>query len=561
MRTGIAFRLGLLLASFSVLAASFAAYYTFDAGRSLLQARAESALLGTTRLLVRYLQSGLGSVTRDAQMLSTAASSLASGAEPLDARQRTAVANVLKATLGARPAYRQIRLIGIADHGLELVRVRRQRESIVQVKQSELHEQAYRPFFFEALRLPADASYVSEISLATPFDEAVTSSEAVFHVSMPVIRDGHLLGVLVVDVSAPAFLAIFRANLPAGLDFYLSNQWGDFLDHPDAAQVLGAEHQGERVLIQERFASVRALLEGKQSEQVFSQDDEGTVRQAYAFARLPYGGQEDGRFMIVGLSQPLNVVQDEVLNFGRRILWVLAVLSAAAALLAALVSRVVTGPIKVMVRATQAFAAGRSHGALPVDRGDELGELARSLSQMEQQIRQQLNELSARHHDMAHLAYHDPLTGLPNRRMFEQRLSQALALAKRTGHLCALLFVDLDDFKAINDALGHAAGDAVLKTVALTTTQTVRESDTVARLAGDEFTVLCENLDTPEQAAQIAAKLEQALAQPLDSNGQAQPIRASVGFALFPRDATDAGGLMAAADAAMYRAKQRNRGA
>lgn len=561
MRTSIAFRLGLLLASFSVLAASFAAYYTFDAGRSLLQARAESALLGTTRLLVRYLQTGLGSVTRDAQMLTTVASSLAHGAKPLNAQQRVAIADAFKATLGARPAYRQIRLIGVADHGLELVRVRRQGESIVQAKQAELHEQAYRPFFFEALRLPVDASYISEINLATPFDEAATSSEAVFHVSMPVTSGGHLLGVLVVDVSAPTFLAIFRATLPKGLDFYLSNQWGDFLDHPDAAQVLGAENQGERILIQERFPSVRALLEGKQSEQVFSQDDGGTVRQAYAFARLPYGGQEDGRFMVVGLSQRLNVVQNEVLNFGRRILWLLVVLSAAAALLAALVSRVATGPIKTMVRATQAFAAGRSHGTLPVDRGDELGELARSLSHMEQQIGRQLDELSARHHDMAHLAYHDPLTGLPNRRMFEQRLAQALAMAKRTGHLCALLFVDLDDFKAINDALGHAAGDTVLKAVAWTTRQTVRQSDTVARLAGDEFTVLCENLDTPEQAAQVAAKLEQALAQPLDLNGRVQPIRASVGFALFPRDAKDAGGLMAAADAAMYRAKQRTRGA
>ena len=561
MRTGIAFRLGLLLASFSVLAASLAAYYTFDTGRSLLQARAESALLGTTRLLVRYLQSGLESITRDAQMLTTTASSLARGAQPLDARQRAAMADVFKATLGARPAYRQIRLIGMADHGLELVRVQRQGESVVQVGQADLHEQAYRPFFFEALNLPADANYVSEISLLAPLDGAATASEAVFHVSMPVTSDGHLLGVLVLDVSAPAFLAIFRANLPEGLDFYLSNQRGDLLDRPNATEEFGAGHQGERLLIQERFTSVRALLEGNQSEQVFSQGDGGSVHKAYAFVRLSYGEREDGRFVIVGLSQPLNVVQDEVLNFGRRILWVLVLLSAAAALFAALVSRVVTSPIKVMVRATQAFAAGRSHGALPVTRRDEIGELARSLDQMEQQIGLQLDELSARHHDMAHLAYHDPLTGLPNRRMFEQRLVQALAMAKRTGHLCALLFVDLDDFKAINDALGHAAGDTVLKTVASTTRQTVRESDTVARLAGDEFTVLCEHLDTPEQAAQVAMKLEQALAQSLDLDGQVQPIRASVGFALFPRDATDAEGLIAAADAAMYRAKQRNRGA
>ncbi|MGP1629358.1 MAG: diguanylate cyclase domain-containing protein [Giesbergeria sp.] len=558
MRIGIAFRLGMLLASFSVLAASLAAYYTFDVGRSLLQARAESALLGTTRLLVQYLQTGLGSVSRDAQMLAATTSSLAPSAQQLDAPQYAAVADVFKATLGARSAYRQIRFIGIADHGLELVRVRRQGNSIAEVRPVDLHEQAYQPFFFEALSSPSSVGYVSEIGLAMQFDEGTGTPEAVFHVSMPVIRAGSLLGVLVVDVSAQAFLSIFRANLPHGLDFYLSNQRGDFLDYPDAAQLFGAEHQGERILIQERFGSVQALLDGKQSEQVFSRDDGSAARQAYAFARLPYGEREDGRFMVVGLSQPLNVVQQEVLDLGRRIFLGLVVLSLVAALLAALVSRRVVGPIKTMVRATQAFAAGRSHGALPVARSDELGELARSLKQMEHQIGRQLKELNRRHKNMAHLAHHDLLTGLPNRRMFERRLVQALAMARRTERPCVLLFIDLDDFKIINDTLGHAAGDAVLKSVAFTIKRTVRESDTVARLAGDEFTVLCENLDIPEQAADIAVKLEYALAQGLYLNGRVQHVRASVGFAIFPRDGTDIIELMAAADAAMYRIKQQH---
>ena len=160
---------------------------------------------------------------------------------------------------------------------------------------------------------------------------------------------------------------------------------------------------------------------------------------------------------------------------------------------------------------------------------------------------------------MAHLAHHDALTGLPNRRMFEQRLAQALELSRRSGRDCALLFVDLDDFKAINDTRGHAVGDLVLQAVARVILGAVRQADTVARLAGDEFTVLCENVDSEEAALQIVAKLEQAFAPPLDIEGQPFPVRASIGVSLFPRDAQDAHTLLASADAAMYRVKQSHR--
>ena len=142
---------------------------------------------------------------------------------------------------------------------------------------------------------------------------------------------------------------------------------------------------------------------------------------------------------------------------------------------------------------------------------------------------------------------------------YEQRLAQVLELSRRSGRSCALLFVDLDDFKAINDTRGHAVGDLVLQAVARTITGAVRQVDTVARLAGDEFTVLCENVDSEQAALQIVTKLQHAFMLPLDIEGRPLPVRASIGLSLFPRDAQDARTLMTSADAAMYRIKQSRR--
>ncbi|HTH12678.1 MAG TPA: GGDEF domain-containing protein, partial [Acidovorax sp.] len=285
-------------------------------------------------------------------------------------------------------------------------------------------------------------------------------------------------------------------------------------------------------------------------------EDEARV---FSFVRMPFGGEEEGRFMVVGLSQPLAAVQGEVLDLGRSILKILLVLSLVGVLLAAGVSRVVTQPLQAMVAAAQAFSKGRTHGALPVHRKDEVGELARSFHDMEQQISRQITELNASRDAMAHLAHHDALTGLPNRRMFEQRLAQALELSRRSGRYCALLFADLDDFKAVNDTRGHAVGDLVLQAVACTIAGAVRQADTVARLAGDEFTVLCENVDSEEGALQIAAKLELAFEAPLQIDGLPLPVHVSIGVSLFPRDGQDAHTLLASADAAMYRVKQSRR--
>ena len=158
---------------------------------------------------------------------------------------------------------------------------------------------------------------------------------------------------------------------------------------------------------------------------------------------------------------------------------------------------------------------------------------------------------------LAHQALHDPLTGLPNRALFVDRLEQALARNARLPALVAVLFVDLDRFKVVNDSLGHAAGDRVLMALSERLRAVLRPSDTVARFGGDEFTVLCTDLVGEEELFVIAERITEALVAPFDLGGAAVVLTASIGIALTGRDHQDAHTLIRNADAAMYRAKER----
>lgn len=160
---------------------------------------------------------------------------------------------------------------------------------------------------------------------------------------------------------------------------------------------------------------------------------------------------------------------------------------------------------------------------------------------------------------MKELVYRDPLTGLPNRRLFEDRLSIALAQAHRYRHRLAVIFVDLDRFKQINDTLGHAAGDELLTAVAQRLRSAVREGDTVARLAGDEFTLLLPGITYAEDVALITRKLSDTLRQPFSVGGHEIRVTSSGGVALYPEDGDSEEALLRSADTAMYRAKERGR--
>ena len=169
---------------------------------------------------------------------------------------------------------------------------------------------------------------------------------------------------------------------------------------------------------------------------------------------------------------------------------------------------------------------------------------------------QDITEKKQSEEKLAYMAKHDVLTGLPNRGLFLDRLHVGIKRARRNNSLLALLYLDLNRFKPVNDAYGHEAGDRVLEAVADRLQASVREIDTVARLGGDEFAVILEAISTPDDASAVAAKLAGAIGEPIGINGGDVQLGASTGIAIFPENGTAPAELMRYADAEMYREKR-----
>jgi len=230
-----------------------------------------------------------------------------------------------------------------------------------------------------------------------------------------------------------------------------------------------------------------------------------------------------------------------------------------------LLRTLLTRPLRALQQAAGEFGRGNVLVPIDVEARDELGDLAQSLRTMGHNLRQSSEQIR-------YFAYHDSLTKLPNRLMFGEYLKRALAHAKRGRRTLALLFVDLDDFKHINDTLGHAAGDQVLIEFSQRLLHCLRaddyvgrtdpaseEGDTIARLGGDEFTILLPDIEDAFQAATVAERVIAATAPPFWYRDQELHIGASIGITLYPSDGVQAETLIKNADMAMYHAKAKGK--
>jgi diguanylate cyclase (GGDEF)-like protein len=194
-----------------------------------------------------------------------------------------------------------------------------------------------------------------------------------------------------------------------------------------------------------------------------------------------------------------------------------------------------------------------------MERSDELGTLVENFNEMLNQIQVRDADLQEKQQRLNYLAYHDALTGLANRLLFDDRLQHALENARRLGNRVALFFIDLDRFKNINDSLGHKTGDMVLKEVSARLSAVIRAGDTLARLGGDEFVVICEQAADRQGIAILATKVQQVLNQPLQCGRQDLFVSGSIGVSVFPDDGECVESLMQCADVAMYQAKELGR--
>lgn len=197
-------------------------------------------------------------------------------------------------------------------------------------------------------------------------------------------------------------------------------------------------------------------------------------------------------------------------------------------------------------------------GAMLASKGDDETLLARQLAAVARtivRIGSQARSLELDFERMRHCAYHDALTGLPNRSLLLDRLDRALAHAARHGGHVALLMLDVDDFKLVNDRFGHAVGDRILQGVASRLQMATRDADTICRYGGDEFVVLIPDADGREGPAIVARKIQSCLAAPLRVDGHAIALSACIGLAVYPEDGIAAMHLLQRADAAMYGAK------
>ena len=182
------------------------------------------------------------------------------------------------------------------------------------------------------------------------------------------------------------------------------------------------------------------------------------------------------------------------------------------------------------------------------------------VGRLEEDVLARTRGLEAANRQLRHIATHDPLTGLPNRTLLDDRLAQAMAHADRDGRIFALLACDLDRFKLINDSLGHRAGDELLQDVSRRLSATLRNTDTVARFGGDEFVLVATSINSPADAEHLAAAVIRALASPVRIAGIDIHTSPSIGIAIYPDDGGSIDALLAHADAAMYAAKELGRG-
>ncbi|AOJ35207.1 GGDEF domain-containing protein [Burkholderia metallica] len=558
IRLGLTSKLSVLFACVGVIASGTTGYYAYRANRTMLVQEAQHSLLMSTQLLGQRFTTALSDVADDALVLAQLPScaSVARG-DNRDTAPRARLEQVFYSFMRNHPEYLQVRLIARAEFGIERIRVDRDAHGIVVLPDSAFQEKGQFSYVFDTLATAPGHIYLSPIVINHETGSHAAEGLPILRVGTPVVdATGQTVGALVVDVELSRVFDRLERDLPDDYAVYLANEWGDFLVHPDPSQTFGFD-RGRRVLMQDRFAVTRALFDGARTNVTLNglADPAAAPGQMFAFVRTPFGHDEGNRVVVLGMGRPLADVLAPAGMLGERIVRMVFVSSVLAVILAILFARAITRPLQTLARAATHVFDDPAAERLPVGRADEIGVLARCFDSMRVEIRTQVAMLHAKQLELAHLAGHDALTALPNRLLFMEHLDTAIRRAAALQEGLAVMFVDLDRFKQINDQHGHSAGDRALVAVAKRLSLVLRAGDMVARLGGDEFIVLIADVRSPAVIGDVASRIQLVMAEELEFGDRRVAVGASIGVSEFPADGASAEELLVKADAAMYAAK------
>lgn len=586
---GLAAKLGALVAALAFAATAAGVFHGYRTSRDLLVARAEEDMTAAVRVLARSLRLALLMAEHDARMLASAPYAARALSGRTSAAQTAPATGVMhewfEAVLATRPNYTQVRLISVATGGPEIVRVDRTANGTVRVLGDDLQEKGHYPYVYEAQQRLAGQVYLSTISLNR--EEGVHGAEdrPTLRVAVPVAHDdGVVIGVLVINIDMGGLFELLRADLPPSVRVYMTNRHGDYLIHPDTRRTFGFD-TGRRYLVQSDFPVAAQVLEGPQDTVVGYGREAGSGDDALvaAFARLSIGDPGEGRFMVLGLARTHARIVDATRDVAISAWQQIALATLLAGGVGWLTARRISRPLRSMTDAAHAFAHDQAMQALPTHRHDEVGELGRALHAMQQQVQSRMTELRDSRETAERLATHDPLTGLPNQRLFRELLEGAMAKARRSHRIFALMLIELDPVQPVSDAipLGTGAGtdrdilappsdllssatdgdgtggpsEALLPSIAGRLRGSVREVDVAARMGTHRFALLCDGFDEPDYAEVIASKVRQSIVRPMTIDQLAVRPAAHIGVALFPRDGATVEALLDAAERALILAQ------
>ncbi len=564
MKLNVGLKLGFWLALFGILSTALIGYYMYSSSRDLLTKSAEGKLLTATQVLARRISYSLEQTVNDLEFVATLPSVVKLADRTLTPAERHAeqvkIEDVFFSLLASHLDYFQVRLIGADHNGRELIRVDRDESGLQRVRGRDLQEKGHFAYVYEALRMAAGEFYFSEINLNREQGAHQGLNKPTLRIATAArAANGDVFGVIVFNVDLDGMFDRMRTDIPDDIEVLLTNQQGDYLIHPDVEKTFGFD-QGRRIRVQDDIPATDALLTQRKSDLVLTvADAENDSDSAAAFVRVPFGDPAKQRFLMVGLMTPLEKVLQDSRTLGLNILRIALALGFLALVMSFVLSRVLTHPLDAMARAVECFEAGRPITGLPVERNDEIGYLAKSFLSMTSKLNLQVGDLQTRQLRLDYLAHHDALTGLPNRILFLDRLIQAIHKAHRGRKQFAVMFIDLDKFKDVNDSLGHHVGDEVLKLAAGRMQSIIRQEDTLSRLGGDEFTIIVEDLQQADQCSVIAEKLVALFELPFTVGGDTIDLTCSIGVSIYPCHGLQAEQLLHHADAAMYQAKKMGR--